>query len=217
MGPRHRARLGHPWRGLPGQPRRPALPAAQPAHGAGTAASWPPRANMPTSLWRPLLYRSERPVTGSGGGGACKTPPSTGRRCGRPWSLPGSDWRLHLLHDTRAVLPAPAAGRRGRWRPVAGPGAAGADPAQRRRSAPAAPTQPPELETVPANNTPKSCAPPRGAITSRTPGRHRPVTQPATPAAGRGGGEQELNLVAWNSRYVELFLLPRSLVRVGAR
>ena len=164
----------------------------------------------------PLLYRSERPVAGGGVVVRLQDPAEHRPLLWQTLELPGSDWRLHLLHDTRAVASA------GRWAAVAAGGLWLALALlvlilrQRRRLALLRQRSRQELETVLQQHA-QELRTAQGAIVQAARQADTGLSRSLQHLPqGVVVVDKELNLVAWNSRYVELFRFPAELVRVGA-
>lgn len=163
----------------------------------------------------PVLYRGERPVSGGGVVVRLQDPQEKRPLLWQTLALPGSDWTLHLLHDTRAVAEA------GRWAAVAAGGLWLALALlvlfvrQRQRLAALRQRSRQELEAVLLQHAQELRTAQDGIVQA---------ARQADTGLSRGLQhlpqgvvviDQALNLVAWNSRYVELFRFPPGLMRVG--
>ncbi|CAB5711626.1 Aerobic respiration control sensor protein ArcB [Delftia tsuruhatensis] len=129
--------------------------------------------------------------------------------------LPGSDWRLHLLHDTQASTVA------GRWAAAA---AAGGWLAlcllvlfirQRRRLAALRLRSRLELETVLRQHAQELRTAQDGIVQAARQADTGLSRSLEHLPQGVVVIDADLNLVAWNSRYVELFRFPAELLRIG--
>ena len=164
----------------------------------------------------PLRYRSERPLAGGAMLVRLHDPAEPQPLLWQTLALPGSDWKLHLLHHTRAVA---AAGR------LAGLAAAGLWLAlallvlfvrQRRRLTRLRIKSRQELETVLQQHA-QELRTAQDAIVQAARAAETGLSRSLQHLPqGVVVVDRQLNLVAWNSRYVELFRFPAELMRVGA-
>lgn len=164
----------------------------------------------------PVLYRSERPVAGGGVVVRLQDPSERLPLLWQTLELPGSDWQLHLLHDTRAVT------ETGRWAAMAAGGLWLALALlvlfvrQRQRLALLRQRSRQELETVLQQHA-QELRTAQDAIVQAASQADTGLSRSLQHLPqGVVVVDKELNLVAWNSRYVELFRFPAELVRVGA-
>ncbi|MDE2413844.1 MAG: PAS-domain containing protein [Comamonadaceae bacterium] len=164
----------------------------------------------------PLRYRSERPLADGASLVRLHDPAEPQPLLWQTLALPGSDWQLHLLHNTRAVaetgrLAALAAA--GLWLALA---LLVLFVRQRRRLALLRQKSRQELEAVLQQHAQELRTAQDGIVQA---------ARAAETGLSRGLQhlpqgvvviDRGLNLVAWNSRYVELFRFPPELMRVGA-
>ena len=170
-------------------------------------------ASQPLTL---LQFRSEGPVTDSTELTRLQDPALPEAMLWHTQSLPGSTWKLHLLHNTHAAVEA------SRW---AAGAAAGLWLAlallvlfarQRQRLSTLSQRSRQELETVLHQHAQELRTAQDGIVQAA-----RQADTGLSPSLqhlpqGVVVIDQHLNLVAWNSRYVELFRFPPDLMRVGA-
>ncbi len=164
----------------------------------------------------PLSYRSERPLSDGAMLVRLHDPAEPQPLLWQTLALPGSDWKLHLLHSTRAVAEA------GRLAAIA---AAALWLAlsllvlfvrQRQRLTRVRMQSRQELETVLQQHA-QELRTAQDAIVQAARAAETGLSRSLQHLPqGVVVIDRDLNLVAWNSRYVELFRFPAELLRVGA-
>ncbi|SOT95196.1 hybrid sensor histidine kinase/response regulator [Xanthomonas arboricola] len=165
-----------------------------------------------------LLPLRRRLIEQTGNGGVLaevSDPPLAGPVLWQTLEVPESGWRLHLLHDTRASA---AAGR------AAAIAAAGAWLAlallwlfvqQRRRLSALRQRSRHELETLLQQHAEELRTAQDGVVTAAQQANAGLSRSLEHLPQGVVVIDEALNLVAWNSRYVELFRFPPELLKIG--
>ena len=162
----------------------------------------------------PLRYRSERPVSGGGVVVRLQDPPQRLPLLWHTLELSGSDWKLHLLQDTQTEA--------GRWAAVAAGGLWLALALlvlfvrQRRRLGLLRQQSRQELETVLQQHAQELRTAQDGIVQAARQADTGLSRSLQHLPQGVVVVDKALNLVAWNSRYVQLFRFPAELMRVGA-
>lgn len=165
-----------------------------------------------------LLPLRRRLIEQTGNGGVLaeiREPPLAGPVLWQTMEVPESGWRLHLLHDTRASA---AAGR------AAAIAAAGAWLAlallwlfvqQQRRLSAVRQRSRHELETLLQQHAEELRTAQDGVVTAAQQANAGLSRSLEHLPQGVVVIDDALNLVAWNSRYVELFRFPPELLKIG--
>lgn len=163
---------------------------------------------------QPLSYRLNQTAEGRGVLASFSQPQLADPVLWLRMDLPESRWQLHLLHDishnqstSHWVI---AAG--GLWLVAA---LLVLYIRQRQRLAAPAPAQPQRIGNRVAPARTGAAHRPRRHCSGRQAGRNRPPAACSTWPQGVVVVDPQLRLVAWNSRYIELFRYPPELMRVG--
>ncbi|XAH26330.1 PAS-domain containing protein [Xylophilus sp. GW821-FHT01B05] len=164
---------------------------------------------------RPLDFRVEERMDNGGTLARMQTPPLPGRVLWQTQPLPGTPWQLHLVHETHGSL------ADSRWAAAAGAGgwlALGLlvlFARQRQRLAALRQRSRQELETVLRQHAQELRTAQDGVVQAAQQadtGLSRSLEHLPQGVVIVDG---DLKLVAWNSRYVQLFRYPADLMRVG--
>lgn len=168
---------------------------------------------------RPLRFQPQEPLSNGGMLAQLQDPPLPGRTLWQTESLPGSRWQLHLLHHTEASTAT------SRWAAAAAGGAWLAlcllwlFVRQRQRITRLRLRSRQELETVLHQHAQELRTAQDGILQAAQQAAQKTDTGLAPSLEHLPQGvvivDAELNLVAWNSRYVELFRYPAELMQVG--
>lgn len=167
---------------------------------------------------RPLTYRVDEPLDNGGRLVhllAPDEPGLTGRVLWQTQPLPGTPWQLHLLHDTRSSV------TDSRWAAAAGAGGWLALALlvlfvrQRQRLSALRQRSRQELETVLRQHAQELRTAQDGIVQAARQADTGLSRSLEHLPQGVVIIDARLNLLAWNSRYVQLFRFPADLMRVG--
>lgn len=167
---------------------------------------------------RPLAYQVDEPMDNGGRLVRVRTPdvPALpGRVLWQTQPLPGTPWQLHLLHDTRSSV------TDSRWAAAAGAGGWLALALlvlfvrQRQRLSTLRQRSRQELETVLRQHAQELRTAQDGIVQAAREADTGLSRSLEHLPQGVVIIDAQLNLVAWNSRYVQLFRFPADLMRVG--
>ncbi len=168
---------------------------------------------------RPLDYRTVNAMDNGGRLVRVQSPELPGRVLWQTQPLPGTPWQLHLLHETHGSL------ADSRWAAAAGAGgwlALGLlvlFVRQRQRLSALRQRSRQELETVLQQHAQELRTAQDGIVQAAQQAAQETDTGLSRSLEHLPQGvviiDADLNLVAWNSRYVQLFRYPADLMRVG--
>ncbi|WP_343594148.1 PAS-domain containing protein [Paracidovorax wautersii] len=168
---------------------------------------------------RPLVYRTEKRLDDGGMLARMQAPPLPGQVLWHSQALPGTAWQLHLIHDTHSSV------ANSRWAAAAGGGgwlALGLlvlFVRQRQRMARLRQHSRQELEAVLKQHAQELRSAKDGIVQAAQQAARQTDMGLARSLEHLPQGvviiDAQLRLVAWNSRYVQLFRYPADLMTVG--